>query len=353
MNARGDSVVLVLAGDIPIMEIAGPCEIFGVTLPGIASPWYDFSVCGTSGTRVGGHFSFQPACGLDGLAKAATIIVPGLRNPAEQSPPAEIVIRLREAYEAGARLVSVCTGAFILAEAGILDGRRATTHWEHCDLLAARYPAVKVDPAVLYTDDGDILTSAGMAAAIDLSLHIVRTDYGAAVANMLARHLVTPPHRDGGQSQFIFPPATEFREHELSGLLAWAIANLDQQITVGDLSRRAGMSTRNLARHFNAITGKPPLQWLLTQRIYRAQELLEHTDYTIDRIAMESGMATAATLRRHFRRMTGVTPDRYRRTFRAGAAPEFVPRQPFSRPAFPRPAVPDRPLATAGQGPAH
>jgi AraC family transcriptional activator FtrA len=318
-NHAGNSVALALAGDISIMEVAGPCEIFGVSRTELADPWYDFSVYGTSCARVGGRFRPDDVMHeLDGLAKADTIIVPGLRNPAVQSPSAQLIDAVRSASEAGARLVSVCTGAFILAEAGLLDGRLATTHWKHSDLLAARYPAVKVDPDVLYTDEGDVLTAAGMAAGIDLCLHIVRNDYGSAIANALARQLVTPPHRDGGQAQFIAAPVAESTEHVLSGLLAWVTANLDQPLSVYDMSQQANMSTRNLARHFNAIMGKAPLQWLLTQRIYRAQELLERTDYTVERIATESGMATAATLRRHFRRAVGVTPDGYRRTFRNG-----------------------------------
>jgi AraC family transcriptional regulator, transcriptional activator FtrA len=318
-NHAGNSVALALAGDISIMEVAGPCEIFGVRRTELADPWYDFSVYGTSCARVGGRFRPDDAVQqLNGLAKADTIIVPGLRDPAVQSPPAQLINAVRSASEAGARLVSICTGAFILAEAGLLDGRQATTHWKHSDLLATRYPAVKVDPDVLYTDEGDVLTAAGMAAGIDLCLHIVRNDYGSAVANALARQLVTPPHREGGQTQFITPPVAESTEHALSGLLSWVTANLDQPLTVCDMSQQANMSTRNLARHFNAVTGKAPLQWLLTQRIYRVRELLERTDYTVERIATESGMVTAATLRRHFRRAVGVTPDSYRRTFRNG-----------------------------------
>jgi AraC family transcriptional activator FtrA len=316
-----DSIALALAGEISIMEIAGPCEIFGVDRPDIADPWYEFSVCGTPDARVGGWFRPESIGQLDDLAKATTVVVPGLRNPAADDPPDDLVRAVRIAYEAGTRIVSVCTGAFVLAESGILDGRRATTHWKHCGLLAERYPAVKVDPDVLYTDDGKVLTAAGMTAGIDLCLHIVRTDRGSATANALARQLVAPPHRDGGQAQFIAPPADEYREHVLSDLLAWVTANLDRPLTVSDLSRRANMSTRTLARHFNSITGKAPLQWLLTQRIYRAQELLERTDHTIEQIATESGMMTAATLRRHFRRVTGVSPDSYRRTFRVGKEP--------------------------------
>jgi AraC family transcriptional activator FtrA len=213
-------------------------------------------------------------------------------------------------------VVSLCTGAFVLAAAGLLDGRRATTHWLHADRLAELYPRVQVDPDVLYIDEGDVLTSAGKAAGMDLCLHLVRLDHGAAVANDLARRLVVPPHRGGGQAQFIPAPVAERRDHPLAELLPWALNRLDEPLTVGDLAQRANMSVRNLARHFNALTGTSPLQWLHTQRIHRAQELLETTDDSVELIATRTGMGTAATLRRHFNRSVGVPPDTYRRTFR-------------------------------------
>jgi AraC family transcriptional activator FtrA len=185
----------------------------------------------------------------------------------------------------------------------------------HAPLLAERYPEVEVDPGVLYIDEGSILTSAGKAAGIDLCLHMVRADHGTAVANALARRLVVPPHRSGGQAQFIAAPMPAIDGRGLPDLLAWAIAHLDQPLTVGDLARRAYMSPRNLGRHFTRVTGTTPLQWLLTQRIHRARELLESTDDSIELIADRVGMGTAATLRRHFNRTVGVPPDTYRRTF--------------------------------------
>jgi AraC family transcriptional activator FtrA len=212
-------------------------------------------------------------------------------------------------------LVSLCTGAFVLAEAGLLDGLRATTHWAHASLLAARYPTVSVDPDVLYVDEGRILTSAGKAAAMDLCLHVVRTDYGGAVANELARRLVVPPQRGGGQAQFIPAPAP-VDGHGLGDVLHWVTEHLDQPLTVSDIARRANMSTRNLTRRFQAATGTTPLRWLLTQRLHRAQELLETTMDSVEWIAVHTGMGTAATLRRHFHRLVGVPPETYRRTFR-------------------------------------
>jgi transcriptional regulator GlxA family with amidase domain len=248
-----------------------------------------------------------------------------------EEPPAELVDAVRAAHDAGARIVSLCTGAFVLAAAGLLDGRRATTHWIHAATLAARYPKVRVDPDVLYVDEGDVLTSAGKVAGIDLCLHLVRLDHGAAVANALARRLVMPPHRDGGQAQYTTPPASAAQDHALSDLLPWVTARLHMPLTVVDLARRVGMSTRTLTRHFNAVTGTTPLQWLLTQRIYQAQELLETTSQSIEQIAARTGMGSAATLRRHFNRAVGVPPDTYRRTFRTEPKPDGTP-EPSPRP---------------------
>jgi AraC family transcriptional regulator, transcriptional activator FtrA len=204
----------------------------------------------------------------------------------------------------------------VLAAAGLLDGLCATTHWAHTEELAARYPRVKVDPDVLYVDNGRVLTSAGKAAAMDLCLHLVRRDHGSTIANVVARRLVVPPHRAGGQAQFVTTPVPAQEAHPLAELLPWVMQRLDQPLTVEDLARQANMSSRHLGRHFRSVTGTTPLQWLLTQRIRRAQELLETTDDSVDTIASAAGMGTATTLRRHFHRTIGVPPDAYRRTFR-------------------------------------
>lgn len=214
-------------------------------------------------------------------------------------------------------MASLCTGAFVLAAAGLLDGKRATTHWAHTRELSRRHPNITVDPDVLYVDNGSVLTSAGKAAAMDLCLHLVRLDHGSTIANKIARRLVVPPHRDGGQAQFIATPVPEPRNHPLTDLFPWVLARLDQPLTVEDLARQARMSSRHLGRHFKQVTGTTPLQWLHTQRIRHAQELLETTDDTVDTIASTTGMGTATTLRRHFARTVGVPPDTYRRTFRA------------------------------------
>ncbi|BCJ37829.1 AraC family transcriptional regulator [Actinocatenispora thailandica] len=298
------------------LELSMAHEVFG---GGPATERYQVALCGPRPVPVG-LFQVVPDGGLDRLRSADTVIVPGWAD-VDADPPADLVDAVRAAHAAGARVASLCTGAFVLAAAGLLDGRRATTHWAHTAALAARHPRVTVDPDVLYVDNGSVLTSAGKAAAMDLCLHLVRLDHGSAVANAVARRLVVPPHRDGGQAQFVTAPVPASDAVPLAGLFDWALARLDRPLTVTDLARRASMSPRNLGRHFRAATGTTPLQWLLSQRIRRAQELLERTDDGIDAIAAATGMGTAATLRRHFHRTVGVPPDTYRRTFTAPRTP--------------------------------
>lgn len=308
------SVAVAVTDGTPLFELAGACEVFGVDR-GLADPWYEFAICGEDGADVGGWLTAGIRYGLDALADADTVIVPSCRDVDEPPSPA-LVDALRTAHRAGARIASLCTGAFALAEAGLLDGRRATTHWAHAALLHDRYPAVRVDPDVLYVDEGDVLTSAGKAAGMDLSLHLVRIDHGTAVANALARTLVVPPHRPGGQAQFIPAAVAHGRDHVLADLLPWALERIDSPLTVTDLARAAGMSSRNLARHFHAVIGVSPLRWLLSERVRRAQELLETSDLSVEQVATRTGMGTATTLRRHFSDQLGVPPDTYRRTFR-------------------------------------
>ncbi|MER7333004.1 MULTISPECIES: helix-turn-helix domain-containing protein [unclassified Micromonospora] len=296
-------------------ELAMVCEVFVRDPSGLADPWYDLVVCGPGPVQIG-RFRMEPDGGLDRLARADTVIIPAVEDIDADVPP-DLLDAVRAAHEAGARMVSLCTGAFVLAAAGVLDGLHATTHWAHTDALAARYPRVKVDPDVLYVDNGNVLASAGKAAAVDLCLHLIRRDHGSTVANAVARRLVVPPHRAGGQAQFVTTPVPARDDHPLANLLPWAMERLNRPLTVEDLARQANMSSRNLARHFKSVTGTTPLQWLSTQRIRRAQELLENTDDSIDAIAQAAGMGTATTLRRHFNRTVGVPPDAYRRTFRS------------------------------------
>ncbi|EWT01979.1 AraC family transcriptional regulator [Intrasporangium oryzae NRRL B-24470] len=311
---------------IPVTEGMLHFEL-GIALEVLGSPpqdvrredWYDVTLCGPRPVVVG-PFRLQPDAGLDRLATARTVVVPGWAD-VDVPPPPELVEALRAAHTNGARLLSLCTGAFVLAAAGLLDGRRATTHWVHTDVLARRYPDVRVDPDVLYVEDGDVLTSAGKAAALDLCLHLIRLDHGSAVANAAARRLVVAPHREGGQAQFIRAAVPPRDDHPLQTVLPWAMQRLDQPLTVEDLARRASVTTRTLSRHFVAATGTSPSKWLHAQRIRRAQELLETSSDSVEAIAAATGMGTATTLRRHFKRTIGVPPDVYRRTFnRVGEA---------------------------------
>ncbi|MGI5521112.1 helix-turn-helix domain-containing protein [Micromonospora sp. CA-259024] len=309
------TVALAATDGMLHFEVAMACEVFARDPTGLADPWYDVAVCGPGPVRIG-RFLMEPDDGLDRLARADTVIIPAVEDVDADVPP-DLIDAVRAAHEAGARMVSLCTGAFVLAAAGVLDGLRATTHWAHTEVLAARYPRVRVDPDVLYVDNGTVLASAGKAAAIDLCLHLIRRDHGTTVANAVARRLVVPPHRAGGQAQFVTTPVPARDDHPLANLFPWTMERLDRPLTVEDLARQANMSSRNLARHFRSVTGTTPLQWLSTQRIRRAQELLENTDDSIDAIAEAAGMGTATTLRRHFHRTVGVPPDAYRRTFRS------------------------------------
>ncbi|MEU3646179.1 helix-turn-helix domain-containing protein [Lentzea sp. NPDC034063] len=309
MRTVSDMLAFAVTGGMLHFELTATYEIF--TAPQLG---YEVRICADGPVRLG-KFTVEPDLPLDRLRSADTVVVPAIEDVDEPLDVA-LVQAVRAAHDEGARIVSLCTGAFVLAEAGLLDGLRATTHWGHTDELARRYPRVEVDPDVLYVDNGQVLTSAGKAAAIDLSLHVIRNDHGAATANTAARRLVVPPHRDGGQAQFVLAPVPSGEGHPLTELFDWVSARFDQMITVEDMARQASMSSRHLARLFRAVTGTTPLQWLHTQRIRRAQELLEMTDDSVDQIAEASGMGTAATLRRHFHRTVGVPPDTYRRTFR-------------------------------------
>src|SRR5262245_25873595 len=313
------TVALAVTDGMLHFELAVAYEVFGAAPPGLADPWYEVSLCGSGAVSVG-RFRLEPDSGLDQLARADTVIVP-VCSDVDEDPPTDLVDAVRAAYDAGARVASLCTGAFVLAAAGLLDGKRATTHWAHAQALAARYPHVTVDPDVLYVDNGSVLTSAGKAAAMDLCLHLVRLDHGSSIANTLARGLVVPPHPDGGQAQFVTTPVPAPDNHPLAELFPWVLERLDRPLTVEDLARQARMSSRNLGRHFRSVTGTTPLQWLLTQRIRHAQELLETTDDSVDTIAAATGMGTATTLRRNFNRTVGVSPDTYRRTFRSRTRP--------------------------------
>jgi AraC family transcriptional regulator, transcriptional activator FtrA len=310
-------VALAIAEGSPIFEAAIPCEVFGRPRLDLADPWfYDFRVCAVEPgrTRTGSGFVADTRYGLDELRHADTVIVPACADVHGTQPP-ELVAAVRAAHQAGARVVSLCSGAFVLAAAGLLDGRRATVHWMWAGLLAERFPKVTVDPDVLYVDDGDILTSAGSAGGIDLCLHLVRLDLGAEFANLLARRLVVPPHRTGGQAQYVETPLAAQDDDSLAPLLQWAVEHLDRPLTIAELARRQHVTTRTLIRRFHAVTGTSPLRWLLAQRVRRARELLEATEEPLGRVAERSGLGTEANLRHHFTRIVGVPPGQYRRSF--------------------------------------
>ncbi|MGH3095103.1 MAG: GlxA family transcriptional regulator [Streptosporangiales bacterium] len=322
MAASADShtIALVVSPGATIFEAAVPCEVFGLDRSDLADPWYRLVLCSADGGWVPLSNGMRVETrGTRALAHADTVLVSTLTRADQPHPPPHLVRALRRAHARGARIASICTGAYVLAAAGLLDGRRATTHWMHADDLAARYPHITVDPEVLYTDDGDVLTSAGTAAGIDLCLHLVRTDHGSAVANAVARRMVVPPQRDGGQAQYVDLPAPQADGAGLGPVLDWALAHLDDHLTVADLAGRAHLTPRTFTRRFRAATGATPLRWLLSQRVRRAQELLECTDEPVEQIALGTGFGTAAGLRQHFTRRTGVSPQAYRHTFRASA----------------------------------
>ncbi|OKI00956.1 AraC family transcriptional regulator [Streptomyces sp. CB02923] len=308
-------MALVFSAGISSLEIAAAREIFGVARTYLADPWYELVACVSETVRSCDACRIDRLCGPEQLVDAHTVIVPGWPDVTRE-PPADLVNALRDAHTAGARIVSADTGAFVLAAAGLLDGRRVTTHWAHADLLAARYPRVHVDLDTPYVDEGGVLTSAGGAATLDLFVHLVRCDHGAAVAKALAHHLVMPFQAADEQVPAAASPEPGPDDRVLTDVLSWAAERMDQQVTVEDMAQQANVSRRTLARHFRAGTGMAPLQWLLAQRVQLAQRLLETTHLSVEQIATQTGMGTAATLRRHFSRIVGVPPDSYRRWFR-------------------------------------
>jgi transcriptional regulator GlxA family with amidase domain len=303
-------------------DFAVPCEVFGWDRSYLGVDWYDFKVVAADPPpiRTATGFTIDTPHRLETLADADTIVVPGWSDP-DVPPSPELIAALRAAYDRGARLMSICIGAFVLAEAGLLDRRPATTHWAFAEKFRARYPQVALDPKVLYVDDGQVLTSAGTAAGMDLCLHLVRLDHGAEVANGVARMVVMPPHREGGQAQYIDQPiAAPGRGTELHATLEWALGRLHEPLSVTALAGHAAMSPRTFARRFAQITGTTPGEWLLEQRLTLARRMLETTDQTVEWIAHQCGFGSAATLRHHFAERLGVSPRAYRYTFRGTGA---------------------------------
>jgi AraC family transcriptional regulator, transcriptional activator FtrA len=313
--------VIVDEGSNPF-ELGVATELFGLRRPELDRPWYDFTLCAaTPAVRMhAGWFTLSEVAGLDTVDDADTVIVPNRPDP-EVTPHKAVLAAIRHAAERGARLVSFCSGAFTLAAAGVLDHRRATTHWRWAGLFAARYPAVALEPDVLFVDDGDILTAAGSAAALDLGLHLIRRDHGVDVANSVSRRLVFAAHRDGGQRQFIDRPIPAIPDASLAPVLAWAQQRLDQSLTVIDLATRAAVSPATLHRRFRAELGTTPLAWLNAERVALACRLIERGQVRLDTVARASGLGTTANLRARLRRQTGLNPTSYRRRFGPGARP--------------------------------
>ncbi len=318
------NVVALVGSFVHPFELGVVCEVFGLDRSADGLPVYDFAVCTDQPGMVATHagFSIQVTEGLDRLATADLVTIPAWSG-VDLPPSPEVVEALHAAVARGARVLTVCSGVFLLAATGLLDGRRVTTHWRHAHELAAMFPSLDIDSDALYAVDGPFVTSAGTASGIDACLHLVRTEQSAAVANAIARRMVVPPHRTGGQAQYIEAPVVGVDERDdLAAVLQWSMERLHEPLTVDDLAARALMSPRTFARRFKESTGTTPHQWLLEQRLLRAESLLEGTDLPVERVAVEVGFGGADALRHHFARRRGVGPLAFRRTFRACVASE-------------------------------
>ncbi|MFC4941975.1 GlxA family transcriptional regulator [Pseudonocardia sp. GCM10023141] len=314
------TVAALLLPAVSPFEFGTLCEVFGTDRTADGVPPIEFRVCGPVAGEpldTGNGASITPALGLDGLVGADLVAVSATRWRTFPEPALEA---LRAAAADGATILGICSGAFVIGAAGLLDGRRCTSHWMHVDDLRATYPQALVDPDVLFVDDGNIVTSAGTAAGIDACLHVVRRELGSAVVNAIARRMVVPPQRDGGQRQFVEQPIPQCSADALAPVLEWVLEHLDVEHSVAELARRARMSDRSFARRFVAETGTTPHRWMTLQRVLLAQRLLEDTDLGVDSVATRCGFGSGALLRHHFRKVVGVAPADYRRTFQGGLA---------------------------------
>ena len=312
-------VVALLYDGLCMFEFACAAEVFGLPRPELLPNWYRFETCGVRRSIRGQYGSrIDVDGGLEKLESAGTIIIPGWKG-IDAPVPTPILEALRAAHARGARLLSICSGAFVIAATGLLDDKRAATHWRYAASLQRQYPSITVDANALYVDEGQVLTSAGSAAGLDLFLHLIRRDFGSEIANHVARRLVIPPHRDGGQAQFVERPIQKYERNALSKLIDTMRRHLDESFSISDMSRMASMSERTFMRRCKSSTGMTPADWLTFVRVDRARELLESSRLSIEQIASQTGLGTATTLRHHFHRKLGVSPSDYRDRFKGRA----------------------------------
>jgi AraC family transcriptional activator FtrA len=316
-------LVVALAYDrLCTFEFGCTVELFALERPELGVRWYDFAVCAIEPgpIRAAGGITIAAPFDPGLIARADTIVIPGWRDP-DEAPPEALLALLRAAHARGARLCSICSGVFVLAAAGLLDGRRATTHWRYADQLARRYPAIEVLPDDLYVDSGQLITSAGSAAGLDMLLHLVRRDYGAHVGNLVAQRLVVPPHREGGQAQYLPRPMAHDERGRLAALMDWVRRHPAERHSVASMARRAAMSERTLQRQFQDATGFAPVEWLTRERIAIVKDLLETSSIPLAQMAERAGFGSEESLRRHFRRLAATTPAAYRRQFSEAIEP--------------------------------
>jgi len=315
-STKPHKVVALAYDGLCTFEFGCTVELFALNRPELDVQWYDFAVCSAErgALRAAGGIEVRVPNSLTLLDKADTIVIPGWRDADDQPSPA-LVKRIRAAYERGARFCTICSGVFVLAAAGILNGKTVTTHWRYAEKLNKRYPNITVKADALYVDEGQVLTSAGSAAGLDMLIHLVRRDYGARVANMVAQRLVIPPHREGGQAQFLPRPIPNDERNRLSKLLDWARGHLSQEHTLESMAKRASMSPRTLQRQFKETVGLAPYEWLVRERVALAKDLLQASKHSMTRVAEVVGFNSQETFRRHFRRVAGTSPATYRRQF--------------------------------------
>ncbi len=317
-HGAAHSVAVLISDGLGTFEFGIAVEVFGLARPEFDFPWYDFKVVNTQGmaVRATGGVCITADSGLEALEHVDTIVVPSWRSVVDDDAK-EVIKAVQKASQRGARFLSICSGVFLLASAGLLDGKKATSHWRHIPKLKSLYPKIEVEEDTLYVDQGSIICSAGSAAGIDACLHLVRKDFGAKIANDVARRLVAHPHRDGGQAQFIPNPIEKNERHAISESMDWALARITEKVSVKNMAEHAHMSERTFLRRFRDAVGNTPMEWLQRNRVFKAQELLENTQYSMEKVAEKAGYQSSETFRVAFKRLAGVSPGVYRSRFQA------------------------------------